>query len=533
MFKRVLYIITVLFGFSTNLVAQQFEFSLTVSDGNGETTLTVGVHPEGNSAFNPDLDQIVPPPPPSGAFDARIRVNNMDYAKKILNNSVSEKIFQLRYAPATNQGPIVITWNDSNLPASGTFYFQFEHDNVVYYWDLSSLSQELIISQQQEFFETFESRINLVYIPDEDDSEGILFPPVISSPQSNTNLDSPEIVFTGTASSNTTIRIRNSTNTSSQNTDICVTTTNTSGNWECSVIADSGEHTYVAFATSGSNTSAPSNTVTLTLTQLIFNYPSTGFGTLAFHDRWPLSGVYSFNDVIIDYQFTVTSNSSNYVQDVEAVFVLRAHRGVHQNGFGFQLPATISSSDLSVSGYQLTEDYIALNSNGTEAEQSKPTFIVFDNSLDLMPPSSAGETVNLDKDKPFVEPVEVRLMISFPENQYTISDLNIGAFNPFLIINGDRGRELHLVNYTPTDLVNTSYFGDHFDNSSVEHNRYYITIYNHPYAINITSGFDYPVKNARIFDAYLRFKQWVESAGNSHIDWHLNLEGYRNGSLIY
>lgn len=188
-------------------------------------------------------------------------------------------------------------------------------------------------------------------------------------------------------------------------------------------------------------------------------YPATGLGTLAFEDLWPGKGDYDFNDMVIDYQFELISNTGNYVDQIVGTFVLKAFGASYENGFGFQLSEDIDPADIYVEGMQITENYITLNSNGTEAGQSKPTIIVFDNAYNEMQHPGMGIGVNTTPEAPYVQPVEFEIRIYFPENTYTFAQVDIASFNPFIIVNKNRGVEVHLPNYPPTDLVDMSLFG--------------------------------------------------------------------------
>ena len=44
----------------------------------------------------------------------------------------------------------------------------------------------------------------------------------------------------------------------------------------------------------------------------------------------------------------------------------------------------------------------------------------------------------------------------------------MGNFNPFIIVDLERGKEVHLPNYSPTDLANDNYFGTYADDSNPE-----------------------------------------------------------------
>jgi len=262
-------------------------------------------------------------------------------------------------------------------------------------------------------------------------------------------------------------------------------------------------------------------------------FPATGFGTLAFEDLWPSQGDYDFNDVVIDYQFKITMNGGNFVEEVEGSFVLRAFGAGYQNGFGFQLGSAINPASIQVSGFSLTENYITLNGNGTEVGQSRPTIILFDNAYNEMQHPGVGIGVNTEPTAPHVAPKSYTLTITFPANTYTWNDLNIGNFNPFIIVNMDRGREVHLPGNPPTDLADPSFFGTFDDNTNLSEGRSYVDQNNLPWAINIYQKFDYPIEKQDIIWVHLKFVEWAQSGGELFPDWYKNLSGYRNQALIY
>jgi len=275
-------------------------------------------------------------------------------------------------------------------------------------------------------------------------------------------------------------------------------------------------------------------TITVEVMAGIFNnYPATGYGTLAFEDLWPAKGDYDFNDLVIDYKFEIITNFANKLESVKATFVIKAFGASYENGFGFQLTGPIDPADLTVTGYDLTENYITLSSNGTEAGQSKPTIIVYDNAYGQMEHPGIGIGVNTEPNAPYVQPKTLVVEISFPAGKYAFNDLDIANFNPFLLVNKDRGVEVHLPNYLPTDLANTALFGTDDDSSNPVENRYYKTDNNLPWAINIYETFAYPIEKQEIVWAHLKFAEWATSGGVLFPNWYQDISGYRNNSLIY
>ena len=262
-------------------------------------------------------------------------------------------------------------------------------------------------------------------------------------------------------------------------------------------------------------------------------FPSPGPGTLAFEDLWPGQGDFDFNDLVIDYQFEITSDASNKIEQVVGTFIIQAFGAGYQNGFGFQLSDAIDASDLTVTGSSITENYITLDANGTEAGQNAPTIIVFDNNYNEMQHPGVGIGVNTEPDAPYVQPATLTITIDFPAGKYSWNDLDIANFNPFLIVDQNRGREVHLPGYAPTALADLSLFGTVDDASDVSQGITYVTENNLPWAINIYEKFDYPIEKQDIIWVHLKFVEWAESGGVLFPDWFQNLPGYRNQALIY
>ncbi|HQQ12147.1 MAG TPA: LruC domain-containing protein [Bacteroidales bacterium] len=261
-------------------------------------------------------------------------------------------------------------------------------------------------------------------------------------------------------------------------------------------------------------------------------YPAAGSGSLAFEDLWPGKGDYDFNDLVSDYRFTIVTNANNKLTELTGTFVIRANGAGLENGFGFQLDNAINLSDVEVSGSHLSSDYIGLAENGLENGQEKITAIVFDNIKDVLQ-SPSGFGANVIPEDPYIAPDTIQIVMAFKPNTYSIEDLRIEHFNPFLIVNKVRGHEIHLPDYAPTSLADPGIFGSSDDDSDATAGRYYKTSQNLPWAIHIASSFDYTIESAQIIHGHLHFAEWAESGGSSFSDWYLEKAAYRDASKIY
>jgi len=264
-------------------------------------------------------------------------------------------------------------------------------------------------------------------------------------------------------------------------------------------------------------------------------FPAEIKGSLVFEDSWPSKGDYDMNDVVVDYQFKNITNAHNQLVETFATFTLKASGASYNNGFGFQLATNdIPASAMQVTGSSIKESFLMLNSNGTEQGQNKSTMIVFDNAYDVLQYPGSGLGFNTTPSAPYVTPYTITLHIIYTPYTYTEQQLDIAHFNPFIIVNKVRGKEVHLLDYAPTALVNPAFFGTGDDKSVPAQGKYYKTANNLPWALNMYNGFNYPNEKAEITKAYLHFIDWVLSNGTSYTDWYTNTAaGYRNNTNIY
>jgi len=256
------------------------------------------------------------------------------------------------------------------------------------------------------------------------------------------------------------------------------------------------------------------------------------FGTLAFEDLWPNTGDYDFNDAVVDYNFNQVTNSDNKLVEIEGTFILRAHGAFFHNGFGFEIPIANNlvanvTGDLSING-----NVVQLDSRNLEVGQDNAVIIVWDDAYDVLPQEYPGVGVNTDPSYPFVTPDTLHVKIEFTQI-INLSDVGHPPYNPFIFVDQQREVEVHLPDYTPTQLANEDLLGTGADNSIPAQGRYYKTSSNLPWAINIIEKFDYPAEKVDITAAHLKFAEWAESSGQISYDWWKDLPGYRNDENIY
>ena len=258
-------------------------------------------------------------------------------------------------------------------------------------------------------------------------------------------------------------------------------------------------------------------------------YPNNeDWGTFAFEDLWPGTGDYDFNDLVIDYQFMSVLNSNNGLVELFTDYSVRAVGASLENGFAIEIPGEPSSVS-SITGTNISEDFLNLNTNGTEANQTNSVIVFFDNAYNMIG-SSGSSFINTKEDVAYVEPDTNQLHVVFSN---AVINAGHAPYNPFIIVNKERSIEVHLAGYEPTDLADQSLFGTWADDSNPASGKYYQTINNLPWAIDIPKSFEYPIEQVQIIDAYNYFRIWGESGGINYTDWYENKSGYRNNSNIY
>ena len=253
---------------------------------------------------------------------------------------------------------------------------------------------------------------------------------------------------------------------------------------------------------------------------------------MAYEDLWPAKGDYDFNDVVVDYNFNQITNGNNQVVQIKSKLVVKAIGATYKNGFGFEL-GSAPSSVASVTGQRLNHNLISLNGNNTESGQSKAVIVVSDNVYDLLPYPGGGQIgVNTVPGAPWVQPDTIQLTInmSVPVN---ITTLGTPPYNPFIFVDQDRTREVHLAGFAPTSKHNTALFGTYQDDSDPASGRYYKSNKNLPWAINISQNFVYMKEKQQIVSGYTKFAAWAESSGSQFTNWSTDQVGFRVPAKLY
>lgn len=222
-------------------------------------------------------------------------------------------------------------------------------------------------------------------------------------------------------------------------------------------------------------------------------------GTLAYEDMWPSLGDYDMNDVVVEYQSTVYKNVlTNKVYKVVDEFTPVNNGATYKCGFGYQLH-NLSSDRIRKITVEGPDGW------SVEEGQSYPTILLFDDIAKAIGDKyKFTVTIDLaDVDQKDVMP----------------------PYNPFIFID-DRSKEVHLVNYPPTNKADMGLFNTQDDVSNVAEGIYYVAPYDGevklmPFGINIpVVGFKNSPERVKIYDTYPNFIGWVTSGGKKNTNWY-------------
>jgi LruC domain-containing protein len=267
-------------------------------------------------------------------------------------------------------------------------------------------------------------------------------------------------------------------------------------------------------------------------------YPEKENGTLMFEDLWPSVGDYDFNDLVVAYRMNTITDSKNNIVEIKFEITPKAIGASFNNGFGFMLNGIASDKIYAIEGLKTEAKWLNLNDNGTEADQKEATIIAFTSANEILPNPGGSSGVNVDPKATYVKPNTLSFTIKFmdekgiaPNGYVSIKEFSPEQFNPFIIINQERGNELHLAGYYPSGKADPKLFGTFDDNS--KEGDYYRTKNNLPWALNIPAEIPYTIEKIDFVKAYSYFAEWAKSKGDFYSDWYEDKEKYRDYDVLY
>jgi len=256
-------------------------------------------------------------------------------------------------------------------------------------------------------------------------------------------------------------------------------------------------------------------------------YPNElDFASYAFEDLWPAYGDYDCNDLVMNFNYKIVTNAQNKVVDLIAKFKVKSSGASFNNGFGVAF-STSPDNVASVTGCIKVGSVVNIDPKGYEAGHTTNTVIIPVDAVNTLLSRSIINTVHGGYTvQTTVQTVTMHL--STPQ-----TSIGTPPYNPFIFVNQDRGKEIHMKDHPPTQLANPVYFGSLNDASNPATGYYYRSATGLPWGLELPVDFAYPVEKTDIVQTYMHFAEWAQSSGSMYPDWYMDKPGYRKTTNIY
>ena len=263
-----------------------------------------------------------------------------------------------------------------------------------------------------------------------------------------------------------------------------------------------------------------------TLAYITYFPSETGYCSYIFEDKWPEAGDYDMNDVVIYCNIGYYKNASNNVVYEKVKWKAMAAGCSYWVAAGVQLDGVTPSQITSV-----TNDNSNLNSlpighsmsNGCESGQTYAVFPFFNNPKEVL----GRETfINVRNTDAYVVPEEHQSVITFT-SPIAESSLGMDKFNAFIVVSRDykstdRGREVHLMNFGPTNLMDATLLT--YDSNAPGEIRSasnpFKTKTGLVWALMIPKEFRWCIESSAISTVYKRYVDWYTTNSETSKLWY-------------
>lgn len=249
-----------------------------------------------------------------------------------------------------------------------------------------------------------------------------------------------------------------------------------------------------------------------------------------FEDMWPVYGDYDMNDMVLRVEkLTSYVDKNNMVSKFSFQTSIRAVGAEKRMAGALMLDKVLASSVKSVTYSESAPTDFSKNSAGVERNQTQAVIPLFDEVHKFMGDARAWfiNTNHGARDNVDIPPV-MTVTIEFG-TPVALAHMNVKHLNFFIMtdsnsypVNKSNRREVHTVDYMPTAMAETSFFGKSNDDSSASAGRYYRSKDDLPWGIMVPTNFRWPLEHVKIQFAYPQFQEWVTSGGEKNTEWWEN-----------
>lgn len=252
--------------------------------------------------------------------------------------------------------------------------------------------------------------------------------------------------------------------------------------------------------------------------------------TYLFEDQWPLYGDYDMNDLVLTIKKRkLSTDNKNRVKEFELSVDLCAVGATKPIAAAIMFDAIAANEITESVTYEDNSLHKGFNLNNQNIEngQDKAVVPLFDDAHIALgsnryePINSMSGSINNTKDFR-----NISFTLKFSNPTLSADAFNINKLNVFIIVGGnkDERREVHIIGFEPSKLVETYSFGGNNDNSSLANRQYYISKENLAWGITVPTNFKWPLEYNNIKVAYPQFVKWVTSGGQEEKNWWNDFE---------
>ncbi len=273
-----------------------------------------------------------------------------------------------------------------------------------------------------------------------------------------------------------------------------------------------------------------------------------GFGTIMFEDRWPETGDYDFNDFVVNYNIKAEYHWGDYT-DLTITLKLRAmggslpYRFCMQIGHRLVAPGTLSGTSMEILRKDIIKDVTVVESNfkggSVELIEGTTYVILALNGFDGLRGANGGDFYNTEKaylDTWNVPTITFTLKIDEkrhkaenPNNRPFFDGFGAQtAFDYFLQKTDGSNREIHLIDWMPTELYTTY---DKDAGATTSAGIYYCSDKRFVWGLKVPEEIAWPVERQDIIDVYPKFSQWIGQGSDVLEDYVNSIVWYQNKYL--
>ncbi len=245
------------------------------------------------------------------------------------------------------------------------------------------------------------------------------------------------------------------------------------------------------------------------VSQGIFIPAYESFNTIGYEDTWPGNGDYDFNDLVVSFNLNKYMNKTNELTKVVTNFKILAIGAGYDNDFCYTLEIPMDKVTITLSDPTLVYEVIG-----------------YDGITEVRFPrikSAFGTTSFVNTRE--VDPIYDHLNFSITTEIDASEKINGNslAYDFFIRIDGEEGREVHMAGKHPTGKVNRTYFGSSDDDTNIQNGKIYLNKKNLPWALMVPEIWEYPSEKVNIIEAYPDFSEFAQK--NADFPWFSEFHG--------